>query len=57
MDPFGLLPLEELTEQMRRAGQLWETLLNISGGCLSLAKCSWTVQYWQCIMDALVSPP
>ena len=47
MDPFGLLSLEELTEQMRRAGQLWETLLNISGRCLNLAKCSWTVQHWQ----------
>jgi hypothetical protein len=49
MDPFGLLSLEELTEKMRQAGQLWETLLNISGGCLNLAKCSWTVQYWQWI--------
>ena len=50
MDPFGWLSLEELTEQMRGlAGQLWETLLNISGGCLNLAKCSWTVQHWQWI--------
>ena len=47
MDPDGQLSLEELVEQLRRAGQLWETLLTISGGCLNLSECSWTVQYWQ----------
>jgi hypothetical protein len=35
---------------MRKAGQLWETLLHISGGSLNLAKCSWwTVKFWQWI--------
>ena len=49
MDPLGVLTLDELVEQMRKAGQLWETLLHISGGSLNLAKCSWTVQFWQWI--------
>ena len=47
MDHTGTLSLPELVEQMRKAGQLWETLLHISGGALNLAKCSWTIQYWQ----------
>ena len=46
MDPTGKLSLPDLVEQMRKAGQLWETLLHISGGALNLAKCSWTVQFW-----------
>ena len=47
MYPTGKLSLPDLVEQMRKAGQLWETLLHISGGALNLAKCSWTVQFWQ----------
>ena len=47
MDPTGKLSMPDLVEQMRKAGQLWETLLHISGGALNLAKCSWTVQFWQ----------
>ena len=47
MDATGALSLPELVEQMRKAGQLWEKLLHISGGALNLAKCSWHVQYWQ----------
>lgn len=46
MDPTGTLSLDELVEQLRQAGQLWESLLHISGGCLNLAKCSWTLQFW-----------
>ena len=46
LDPHGSLSIDDLVEQMRRAGQLWENLLHTSGGCLTLAKCSWTVQYW-----------
>lgn len=46
LDPGGVLSMDDLVEAMRSAGQLWENLLNISGGCLNLAKCSWTVQYW-----------
>ena len=46
MDPNGLMSMDDLVEAMRSAGQLWENLLYISGGCLNLAKCSWTVQYW-----------
>ena len=49
MDPHGELSLDELVEQMRKAGQLWEKLLHIVGGSLNLAKCSWTVRYWQWI--------
>ena len=48
MDPTGTLSVPELlVEQMQKAGQLWETLLHISGGALNLAKCSWTIRYWQ----------
>jgi hypothetical protein len=47
MDHTGTLSLPELMKQMRKAGQLWETLLHISGGALNLEKCSWTIQYWQ----------
>ena len=46
VDPTGVLSLEELVEQMRQAGQMWERLLHISGGSLNLSKCSWTLQYW-----------
>ena len=47
LDPHGVLSPSELVEKLRQAGQLWETLLHISGGCLNLAKCSWTLQYWK----------
>ena len=49
MDSSGSLSIDELVNQLRRAGQLWETLLHISGGSLNLAKCSWTLQYWHWI--------
>ncbi|KAI2502674.1 hypothetical protein MHU86_11799 [Fragilaria crotonensis] len=32
LDSSGSLSIEELVEQIRRAGQLWESLLHISGG-------------------------
>ena len=44
MDSIDALTIHELVEELRRAGQLWETLLHISGGCLNLSKCSWNVQ-------------
>ena len=47
MDPAGLRTKDELIETLRQAGQTWEKLLHISGGCLNLAKCSWTLQYWE----------
>ena len=43
MDPIGQLSRVELVDQIRRAGQTLEKLLHISGGCLDLAKCSWTL--------------
>ncbi len=46
LDPLGKLSMDDLVEQIRQAGQLWESLLHISGGSLNLAKCSWTLQYW-----------
>ena len=46
MDPTGDLSPTALIEHLRQAGQTWEKLLHISGGCLNLAKCSWTLQYW-----------
>ena len=46
MDPTGDLSPTALVEHLRQAGQTWEKLLHISGGCLNLAKCSWTLQYW-----------
>ena len=49
LDSTGDLSIEELVEQLRQAGQLWESLLHISGGSLNLSKCSWTLQYWQWI--------
>ena len=49
LDPSGSLSVDELVEKLRCAGQLWESLLHTSGGSLNLAKCSWTVQYWQWI--------
>lgn len=48
-NPLGDLSLDELVEQMRKAGKLWKTLLHISGGSLNLSKCSWTVRFWQWI--------
>ena len=47
VDPTGSLSLDDLVEQMRCAGQLWERLLHISGGKLNFSKCSWTLQYWE----------
>ena len=47
LDAKGQLSVDELVEQMRSAGQLWEKLLFISGGTLNLSKCSWTLQYWE----------
>jgi hypothetical protein len=38
LDSAGTLSLDELVEQLRRAGQMWESLLHISGGSLNLAK-------------------
>ena len=46
LDATGMYSINELVEQIRRAGQMWESLLHISGGSLNLAKCSWTLQYW-----------
>jgi hypothetical protein len=46
VDPTGDLSAEDLVEQLRQAGQMWERLLHISGGSLNLSKCSWTMQYW-----------
>ena len=45
--PSGFLTVSELAEQLRQSGQNWEKLLHISGGSLNIAKCSWTLQYWQ----------
>ena len=47
IDPIGTLTIAELVNEIRRAGQLWESLLHISGGSLNLSKCSWTLQYWE----------
>ena len=47
MDSKGNLSPYELVEKLRQAGQLWESLLHISGGSLNLAKCSWTLQFWR----------
>ena len=49
MDATGELSIDELVEHIRHSGQMWERLLHISGGCLNLAKCSWTLQYWKWI--------
>jgi hypothetical protein len=49
MDTSGTLLPSELVEHLRHSGQTWERLLHISGGSLNLAKCSWTLQYWQWI--------
>ena len=46
LDSSHNLSPEELVEQLRKAGQMWENLLHISGGSLNLAKCSWTMQFW-----------
>jgi hypothetical protein len=53
MDPDGLETQEGLVEYLCQAGQTWEKLPHISGGCLNLAKCSWTLQYWQWIHGRL----
>jgi hypothetical protein len=45
LDSSGTLSIDELVEQIRQEEQMWETLLHTSGGCLNLAKCSWTLQY------------
>jgi hypothetical protein len=47
MDPSHSLTPNELIEQLRIAGQLWENLLHISGGALNLSKCSWSLQFWE----------
>jgi hypothetical protein len=47
LDTTAHLTPSELTEQLRQAGQLWETLLHISGGALNLSKCSWSLQFWE----------
>ncbi len=49
MDTSGTFLPSELVEHLRHSGQTWERLLHISGGSLNLAKCSWTLQYWQWI--------
>ena len=58
LDSSDSLSIAELVvEQIRRAGQLWESLLHSSGGSLNLAKCSWTLQYWHWIKGRPVSFP
>jgi hypothetical protein len=47
MDTTHSLTTNELIEQLRTAGQLWENLLHISGGALNLSKCSWSMQFWE----------
>jgi hypothetical protein len=47
LDTSHLLNPDELVEYLRQAGQMWENLLHISGGSLNLAKCSWTLQFWE----------
>lgn len=44
MDPLGTLSPDELVEQLRRAGQLWEKLLFISGGTLNVSVSSYMQQ-------------
>lgn len=46
LDTSHQLNPEELVEYLRQVGQMWERLLTISGGKLNLAKCSWTLQFW-----------
>ena len=41
MDSLGTLSPDELVEQLRRAGQLWEKLLFISGGTLNVSGSSY----------------
>ena len=57
LDATGVLTIAELVEQLRCAGQLWESLLHISGGSLNLSKCSWTLQYWTWINGRPVLNP
>ena len=47
LDLTHSLSPQELTEQLRTAGQLWENLLHISGGALNLSKCNWSLQFWE----------
>ena len=47
LDSTHLLTPGELVEKLWKSGQMWENLLHISGGSLNLAKCSWTLQYWE----------
>ena len=47
MDITGQPLPSKLVEKLRQAGQLWESLLHISGGSLNLKKCSWTLPFWR----------
>jgi len=47
LDTRGTLIIDKLVEHICWAGLLWEFLLLISGGSPYLAKCLWTLQYWQ----------
>jgi hypothetical protein len=47
LDTTHSLTDDELIEQLRTAGQLWENLLFISGGALNLSKCCWSLQVWE----------
>ncbi len=46
LDSTHQLSPAALVECLQQAGQMWERLLCISGGKLNLAKCSWTLQFW-----------
>ena len=47
VDPTHLQNVEQLTARIERSAQLWEKLLFISGGTLNLAKCFWSLQFWE----------
>ena len=51
LDTRGTLIIDKLVEHICWAGLLWEFLLLISGGSPYLAKCLWTLQYWQLAID------
>ena len=38
---------DEMIQTLEHLAQLWEKLLNTTGGALNLSKCFWSLQYWE----------
>ena len=46
-DNNNQLTVKSLTSSIQQSAKIWEQLLHTTGGALNLAKCFWSLQYWE----------